>query len=255
MKLFSQFCSLATKKSTFQLLPLKIARNFRNFERWTSVPRSLRGEDDISNLLSGIMPLPDAYTRAERFQITLTISSRVQLFGFLLGAMVGDAGKAHSLQEDGHRLPSTNLRLNLTKRFAHSERFGEYIAMCYNILGLRMYRTKDSPPDSRQLKSVAKAGKYTWNSERSPLVAWIFSNCLGLDFRENTTVTPVNMEWMFNTSPEFRIAFIQGIAESDGHVTYGGTIQIVSDPNVDFLVRLMNSLGARCWTSRARGKT
>lgn len=176
------------------------------------------------------------------------------MFAFLLGVMVGDAAKAHSLQEDGHRLPSTNLRLDLTKRFEHSERFGEYTAMCYNAIGLKMYRVKDSPPDSRQLKSPAKPGKYNWNSERSPLVAWIFNNCLGLDFSENTTTTPVKMEWIFNTSREFRIAFLQGVAESDGHVTYAGTIMIVSFPNVDFFVRLMRSVGVECWTQKVGGK-
>jgi hypothetical protein len=62
------------------------------------------------------------------------------------------------------------------------------------------------------------------------------------------------MEWIFNTSREFRIAFLQGIAESDGHVTYSGTIMMVSYPNVDFLVRLMRSVGVECWTQKVGGK-
>ena len=254
MKLFSEYSREAAKGSTFQLLPMRVERNFKTFHGWTAVPKSMRGEEDVSEILARLQPLPEAYARAKRFQESLTAANRKEMFAFLLGVMVGDAGKAHSLQEDGHRLPSTNLRLDLTKRFEHSERFGEYTAMCYNTLGLKMYRVKDSPPDKQQLKSPAKAGKYNWNSERSPLVAWIFNNCLGLDFRENTTTTPVRMEWIFNTSREFRIAFLQGIAESDGHVTYAGTIMIVSYPNVDFLVRLMASVGVECWTQRVNGK-
>lgn len=254
MKLFCGYCGLAVRGPAFQLLPMRIERNFKTLRGWTSVPATMRGEKDVSELLSQLQPLPEAYARAGRFQVKLDAANRRETFAFLLGVMVGDAGKAHSLQEDGHRLPSTNLRLNLTKRFEHSERFGEYTAMCYNALGLRMYRVKDSPPDKQQLKSPAKAGKYNWNSERSPLVAWIFNNCLGLDFRQNTTTTPVRMEWIFNTSREFRIAFLQGIAESDGHVTYAGTIMIVSYPNVDFLVRLLRSVGVECWTQRVGGK-
>lgn len=254
MKLFSCYCHLAAKRPAFQLLPMKVERNFKTFHGWTLAPRSLGGEDDVSDLLSQLKPLPEAYARARRFQVPLTAGNRKEMFAFLLGVMVGDAANAHSLQEDGHRLPSTNLRLDLTKRFEHSERFGEYTAMCYNFLGLKMYRVKDSPPDKQQLKSQAKAGKYNWNSERSPLVAWIFNNCLGLDFHENTTATPVKMEWIFNASREFRIAFLQGVAESDGHVAYDGKIVIVSYPNVDFFVRLMRSVGVECWTEKVGGK-
>lgn len=254
MKLYSAHNQLMSGRQEIRLLPLRVARNCKSFEQWIMVPTRLESERDIRRLVSQLKPLPETYERAKRFHESVDPSSSTALFAFLLGVMLGDAAKDHSLHEDGHRLSSTNLRLRLSKRYEHNERFGEYTAMCCNSLGLHMYRIKDLPPDEKQLRSPVKAGFYSWRSERSPLLAWIFNKCLGLNFNETTTTTPVKMEWLFNTSLDFRIAFLQGLAESDGHVSYQGVACIVSEPNVEFVVRLMQSLGAKSWTRKIRGR-
>lgn len=254
MKLYSAHNQLVSGRQDIRLLPLRVARNCKSFERWITVPTRLECERDVRRLLSQLRPLPETYERAKRFQESVDPSSSTALFAFLLGVILGDAGKDHSLHEDGHRLSSTNLKLRLSKRYEHNERFGEYAAMCCNSLGLRMYRIKDLPPDEKQLRSPAKAGFYSWRSERSPLLAWIFNKCLGLNFNETTTTTPVRMEWLFKTPRDFRIAFLQGLAESDGHVSYQGVACIASEPNVEFVVRLMQSLGVKSWTQKIRGR-
>jgi len=237
-RLYRKSISLGKPNPGHKWIPLRIARNGSSFERLIQVPTAVQSELDILAVLR-----------------QLRREASIQDFGFLLGVMLGDAGKGTNLYVKGnHRIPTYNLLLRLSQHNQHNKRFGEYLVTCCNKLGLRAGRISDGPPSSLQRMSTAKAMNYNWRSQRSPFLAWMFMVCLGLQFGETTTRTPVRMGWILGTSRAFRIAFLQGLAESDGSASYSGYARITSWPSAEFVAELVRSLGVTCSIARKRGR-
>ena len=229
-KLYRTHASLGGLKQGFQWLPLRIGRNGSSFNELIQVPTKVESERDIDAVLSQFPTKPS-----------------IAQFGFLLGVLLGDAGKGMNLYiGEVHRIPSFNLLIYLTKRYQHNVRFAEYISVCCSRFGLSFHRLGDRPPSEKQLKSAAKSTNFSWRSERSPFFAWMHTACLGLGIHETTTKTPVSMEWSLSASETFRISFLQGVSESDGSASYNGYARIESWPNAPFMKSLIQSLGARC---------
>ncbi|MDE1853739.1 MAG: hypothetical protein KGI38_08335 [Thaumarchaeota archaeon] len=169
--------------------------------------------------------------------------------------MLGDAGKGMNLYVKGtHRMPSVNLLLMLSKKHMRNLRFASYTSSCCASLGLEMHRIADRKSSVLQLKSKAKASNFYWRSERSPLLAWMLMACLGIRVGETTTRTSVRMDWIFRTSRAFKIAFLQGLAESDGSASYTGYARITSWPSAEFVAQLLRSLGVTCSVAWKRGR-
>ena len=137
-----------------------------------------------------------------------------------------------------------NLDLQLTQKQPTNERLGEFVMLCANSLGIQMERKSDKQPTGQTRESVEPAPAYRWASERSPLLAWMFSVCLGLDWGETTTTHQLRMGWIFNTPRIFRVRFMQGAADSDGCVK-GYEVEIASVPNAQFFSNLLQGLGMR----------
>jgi hypothetical protein len=229
-RLYRTYMSLGELKPGCKWLPVRIARNGSAFLQLIQVPTSVGSEHDIKAVLH-----------------QFPSRTSIRKFGFLLGVMLGDAGKGMNLYIKGsHRTPSLNLHLVLSKNRESNERFARYTAKCSESLGLRMYRIADKASSEKQLKSKSKAQNYAWRSERSPFFGWIHVVCLGLDVHQTTTKTPVQMPWIVQTNRNFRIAFLQGVAESDGSVSYNGYARIETWPNAPFIASIIRILGATC---------
>jgi len=228
-RIYRKYVASRKLRQGYLWLPLRIARNGSAFERLIQVPKKVHSERDINDVLK-----------------QLSSKNIIREFAFLLGVMLGDAGKGMNLYANGeHRLPSFNLVMSLTRRHKSNERFAQYTAHCCSSLGLAMYRIKDKPPSEKQLKSL-KSMNYAWTSERSPLLAWMHMACLGLGIRETTTKNPVRMEWALKSSRIFRVSFLQGVGESDGSASYNGYARIETWPNAPFIANLIRSLGVTC---------
>jgi hypothetical protein len=152
--------------------------------------------------------------------------------------MVGDLAKYGGQQS---RFASMNLDLQLSQKHTSNERLGEFVCLATNCLGIPMNRIHDKAPTGATKLSRNPTSAYRWNSERSPILAWMFSVCLGLKWTQLTSYDPVRMEWIFEAPFDFRKRFVQGIADSDGHVK-SYVVEIVSVPNADFFTRLLRTL-------------
>jgi len=225
----------------WRLLPMHLSSGGSEPSGWIQVPEKIRSYTDVVEVINQIQPLEETYSRASLFGITKTQvqEMRPELFAYQLGIMVGDSGKLGGEQP---RYASMNLDLQLTKGQPTNERLGEFVLMCANSLGLEMTRIKDKPPSGRQLLGKNPTPAYRWSSERSPLIAWMFSVGLGLCWGETTTTHQVRMEWIFDTPEPFRIRFIQGAADSDGTVRKY-VADIASVPNAEFFANLLKDLG------------
>jgi len=225
----------------WKLLPMRLSSGGGNPSEWIQVPQAICSFEDVLDVVNQLRPLETAYERAAllgiaRAQIQVM---RTDLFAYTLGIMVGDSAKHGGEQL---RYSSMSLDLQFTRRKPTNERLGEFVLMCANSLGLKMTRIKDKSPTGRQLLARHPTPAYRWSSERSPLLAWMFSVGLGLGWGETTTMNQIRMNWIFEMPKTFRIRFVQGVADSDGCVKRS-EVEIASVPNAQFFADLLQSLG------------
>jgi hypothetical protein len=227
----------------WKLLPMHLTSGGSEPSGWIQVPTTIQKHSDVVDVIKQIQPLERTYERATILGLSRPDieAMRADLFSYLLGIMAGDASKHGGPQS---RYASINLDLQLTKKQATNERFGEFVSTCASSLGLQMDRIHDKGPTGSTRFGRSPSAAYRWSSERSPLLAWMFSAGLGLKWDETTSSNPLRMDWIFNTPESFRTRFIQGAADSDGSVKRS-QVEIVSLPNTDFFVRLLNGLGMK----------
>jgi hypothetical protein len=225
----------------YKMLPLHLVSGGSHPLGWIQVPEAIRSYDDVVCVVEQLRPLEETYSRAREFGLgrTQVDLMRVDLFGYLMGIMVGDSGKLGGAQ---NRYASMNLDLQFTKKQASNERLGEFVLLCANSLGLEMDRISDKPPTGATAKGKNPSYAYRWSSDRSPLIAWMFAVGLGLQWEETTTTHKLRMDWILSMPRSFRIRFVQGVADSDACVKRY-EIVIASVPNTEFFAKVLQSLG------------
>ncbi len=227
-----------------QWLPLHLKPRGTPDTSWIQVPSPVHDISDVSHLIAQLRPASVASDLIKGFGFKSEsdlISERINLFGFLLGAAVGDASKP---LKGTSRFPSRTISMILSKNKPNGLRFGEFTSLCMNVsLGLAMHRIRDAPSSDGRFTN---AECYRWLSPASPLIAWIFHECLGLNDRETTTYNTLRMDWLLSTPEDFRILFLQGVAESDGWPDAGAdVVRVVASPNTELFRKLLESLGCK----------
>jgi len=240
-------------KPGWKVLPLWLESGGNAQGPWIHVPTVIQSCEDVAQVVRQLNPLGSTYERSARFGITKerTEQMRHEMFAYLLAMMVGDSGKLGGEQQ---RFTSTNLSLFFTKKHPDNEALGEFTSMCANSLGIEMKRIKDGEPSGATKQAEDPSGSYRWNSQRSPLLAWMFFVGMGMKAGETTSDDPVHMEWIFTMPFEFRKRFVQGLADSDG-CARDYVVEICSVPNADFATRLLHTLGMNsAYTRKESGK-
>jgi len=225
----------------WKLLPLRITSGGNEQKDWIRVPESIHGYNDILSVIRQTKPLEQTYDRAAKFGLSHHRIQRMrhELFAYLIGMMLGDSGKLGGKEQ---RFSSMHLDLQLTKKKPSNYKLGDFVCTTANSLGFAMNRIRDKQPSGATRTSRVPTPAYRWMSERSPLLAWMFSVGLGLKWNETTTLNTVRMDWILETPYNFRKRFIQAVADSDGTVR-PYSVEIVSVPNTEFIIRLLRSLG------------
>ena len=228
-------------RTRWKLLPMHLTSGGNEPSGWIQVPQAIHSFADVLEVLNQIEPPRTMYERSLQFGLSRqrVEELRSDLFAYLLGIMVGDSGKLGGVQ---NRYASMNLDLQLTKKHPTNERLGEFVLLCANSLNIKMERKRDKPPTGATRLGKQPTHAYRWISERSPLLAWMFSVCLGLRWEETTTTEKIRIDWIFETSTSFRVRFMQGVADSDGCVK-SYVVEIESVPNSALLVEILHGVG------------
>ncbi|HEV2138523.1 MAG TPA: hypothetical protein VGR53_06745 [Nitrososphaerales archaeon] len=203
------------------------------FPRANSVPATIQTYQDILDFLKQFSPVPPDHPAIKFFGLSNEWVERhkPELFGFLLGFLLGDAGKNYPEYEHRSRRPfKTTLSTNMAISKSNI-RVLRFFQLCLASIGIDSHQQKTRQPTIR------------WVSPGSATLTWILRVCLGLGIGQRTSRNPANMNWLFESPREFIVAFLQGLAESDGHVDKNGRYaDIASKVNSIFLVRLLNIL-------------
>jgi hypothetical protein len=204
---------------------------------WINVPNKIEKYSDIINVIIQLKSLPIAYEKAKQLNINLENIDKGVIFGYLLGALVGDCNKDKSTKNRA----SKRIVLQLAKTHRSNLRFGEFVTFCANTLGLRMKRAKDRATTLFGRGKIYES--YQWRSQQSPLISWLVKVCLGLEEGQTTTYDPIKTEWMLTAPKNFKIAFLQGIFDSDGWIDLNTqSVGVASGPNTKFLKDLFQTL-------------
>lgn len=206
------------------------------FPKATAVPETIQSYQDILDFLKQFPPIPANHPAIKIVGLPSEWAEhhKAELFGFLLGFLLGDAGKNYPEYENRLRRP---FKTTLSTNMAVSEsniRVLRFFQLCLASVGI----------DSRQLEMQQPAIR--WISPASSLLTWIIRVCLGLRVGQRTSKNPASMNWILTCPRTFIIAFIQGLGESDGHVdNLGRYCDIASKVNSAFFVKLLQQVGIK----------
>jgi hypothetical protein len=204
------------------------------FPKAVEVPERIQSYQDVLDFLKQFPPVPADHPATEFFGLSCqwVEQHKPELFGFLLGFLLGDAGKNYAEYEHrGRHYGKSTLSTNMAANESNT-RILRYVQLCLSIVGIQ----------SRQLES--QRAIIRWVSNSTSLLTWIIRVCLGFDVNQRTSRNPVKMDWILRCPREFIIAFLQGIAESDGSVSKTGYYTaIASVPNSIFFKRILDTIG------------
>jgi hypothetical protein len=228
-------------RTGWKLLPMHLSSGGNEPSGWIQIPANIQSYSDVLSPINQLRPLEKTYERAIQFELSKSQidNMRPHLFAYSLGMMLGDSGKGGGRQK---RFSSMNYDLHLSMKHSSNERLREFTSMSLNSAGLKMDRISDKPPTGDSLRAEEPTDAYRWNSERSPMIAWMFSAGLGLDWKQTTSTDQVRIRWIFDTPFDFRRRFVQAVADSDGTVRRYDVV-ITSVPNADLITELLRSLG------------
>ncbi len=209
------------------------------------VPTAINDYTDVTEFLGQFPPLPETYENLAFFGLPKDWASQhiPDLFGFLLGFLVGDAGKYYSEYETRARHYGKSAVTTNMADIESNHRLLRYVQMALDCVGIRSHQ-------------ISGNGVLRWNSEASNLVTWMLKVCLGLKAGERTSRNPIRMPWLTSCPREVVAAFLQGVAESDGYVSKKRNIaEIASVPNSEYIKSLLEKLGSKSKTYKLKAPT
>ncbi len=81
-----------------------------------------------------------------------------------------------------------------------------------------------------------------WGSQASPLLRWVKEVLLGLGPSSSKKATPIDAEWILNMPREYRVAFLQGLADGDGYASIKTfRVGIATKTNQEFIRYLFST--------------
>ncbi|MGY5860638.1 MAG: hypothetical protein RTU63_14810 [Candidatus Thorarchaeota archaeon] len=228
----------------FKWLPMKL-NNITNLpEEFIQVPLEIDSSQDILDVLDQLSPLD---TKAMKtYEKDLGDMSQENAFMYLLGIMVSDG--AFKCDVDY----SAAANLFVSKKYPWGEILGS--GFCYTLgkIGLSAKRSADNEKIKENGKLVVCR---VYDSTASPLLMWMKMALLGIKDSENKKNVPIKADWILNVPYDWRVAFIQGLADGDGYASIPRfDTAITTTTNKEFFVELLASVGIKSTNADHRAK-
>jgi len=154
-------------------------------------------------------------------------------FMYLLGLIVSDGGF------DSDSDQSARVVLYASKKYRWSLRLGRAFSNAMGRIGMNVERRADETKIKNGKTIVCKV----WASQASPLLRWVKEVLLGLERFHSKKESPIDAEWILKMPRDYRVAFLQGLADGDGYASIKSfCLGIASKPNRDFISKLLSTL-------------
>jgi len=204
------------------------------YPRALQVPDRISSYEDILEFLKQFPPVSEKSEALRSFGLTSAWAEehKAELFFWLLGFLVGDAGKYYAEYAPGIRHYRKTQFTTIMSLTDSNFRVLRYAQLALESLGIQSHQVNSNRPIIR------------WNSISSNIITWIMQVCAGLLEGQRTSVNKLNMPWMKDCPVYLIVAFLQGLADSDGNVQIQGYYaDIASVPNSKFYSELLDQLG------------
>ncbi|MHA1881912.1 MAG: hypothetical protein ACTSUO_02575 [Candidatus Thorarchaeota archaeon] len=211
-------------------IPLKLNIHTNEPENFIKVPESITSPADIERVIEQLKELDTPEMQQLRTQYGGL--SRPIEFMYLLGLIVSDGGFSHNIDR------SANVQLTVSKKY----NWGLGLAHAFQyVMGLFGFSATRWADDVR-IRWGKKKDCMVWGCETSPFFAWMEKALLRVD--SNKSKNPLQANWVLNMPHDWRVSFIQGLADGDGWTSIKAfTTGISSVPNKEFLKKLFGTFG------------
>ncbi len=214
-------------------LPKRLNHITNQPEDFIQVPSEINSPQDLLDVLNQLVPLD---TKAMgNFEKEHGELSQAIAFMYLLGLMVSDGTFKSDVDY------SAKAVLFVSKKYSWGSTLGK--GFCYTLgkIGLSAERKTDQ----EKVRENGKVSKFkVYNSEASPLLMWINKALLGLKDSEIKKNVPIKADWILDMPHDWKVAFIQGLADGDGHASIPRfDTAIATITNKEFFAKLLVSVG------------
>jgi hypothetical protein len=212
-------------------LPLRLNSRTNLPEQFIQVPESVTSEEDLLSVLQQLQSLDTP--QMKEFEEEYGKEHAPLTFMYLLGLIVSDGGF------DSDSDLSARVVLSASKKYRWSLRLGKAFSYAMGRIAMKVERRADDI-NYRDGKTTIF---HVWGSQASPLLRWIKEELLGLGRSHLKKELPVDADWILKMPSDYRIAFLQGLADGDGYASIKAfCLGIASKPNREFIKRLLASL-------------
>ncbi|MFW9889982.1 MAG: LAGLIDADG family homing endonuclease, partial [Candidatus Thorarchaeota archaeon] len=196
------------------------------------VPESITKSEDLLDVLKQLASLETNETKEYEKQFGKL--PREITFMYLLGLIVSDGGFASDTDS------SAKVSLFASKKYPWSSELGK--AFCYAMGRIGFFAERKS--DYERERSGKTDVFRVWESEASPFFMWLKNALLGLEVSDKKKETPIHADWVLDMPREWRVAFLQGLADGDGSASIRQfRVNIGTVTNHDFILRLLSTFG------------
>ncbi|MFW9890173.1 MAG: LAGLIDADG family homing endonuclease, partial [Candidatus Thorarchaeota archaeon] len=196
------------------------------------VPESITKSEDLLDVLKQLTSLET--NEKEEYEKQFGKLPREITFMYLLGLIVSDGGFASDTDS------SAKVSLFASKKYPWSLELGK--AFCHALSKIGFFAER-KPDDERERNGKTDAFR-VWESEASPFFMWVKKALLGLKASDRKKKTPIHADWVLNIPHDWRVAFLQGVADGDGSASIRQfRVNIATVTNHDFFSRLLSRFG------------
>jgi len=198
------------------------------------VPSRIRGYADIIHVIEQFPLLTQSRPRLGAIGLSnaWVASHRPELVAYLIGFMAGDAGKDYPRSSGRSRHDTSSCIDTNMSKIVSNRRLLEFVGLCLEVFGIPSHFVRGSKHGIR------------FKSGHSRMLSWILEVCLGLKADQRTSRDKIDVTWIPQTTHEFKVHFIQAVADSDGSVDRNGYyVNIETIPNPELFARILRSLG------------
>ncbi|TFH07669.1 MAG: hypothetical protein E4H14_07960 [Candidatus Thorarchaeota archaeon] len=228
----------------FKWLPKKLNHITNLPENFIQVPLKITSQQDLLDVLGQLTPLESKAMR--EYEKEMGEVSQAIAFMYLLGLMVSDGGFKSDVDY------SAKVELFVSKKYSWGSTLGK--GFCYTLGKVGVSAKRDS--DQEKVKENGKIiGFRKYSSEASPLLMWMKKVLLGLKISEIKKSVAINADWILNIPHEWKVAFIQGLADGDGYASIPRfDTAITTTTNEKFFAKLLSSIGIEATTGDNRAR-
>jgi len=155
---------------------------------------------------------------------------------YFLGSQVSDGTFGLSSGKN-----STYSQLVASKDYPWSDAFGNGFCYSANRLGIGATRVSDN---KKKLDNGEIIHYSVWRTDSSPFLLWMKQELLGLKSKTPKSKTPIHAEWILKMPHDWRVKFLQGLADGDGWAsTRGLNTGISTAVNQELFEQIFHSVG------------